>query len=140
VRTHIVFAVILLVAIYECGCQSTGFLMGKPETYMLVPAAQPKTADYEMKMYFYESPDFEHEDMAYINISDTNVGWCVREILRVAREIGADGIIFTSKEYRPGWSAAQRDEYRSLTDAEKIMNFPKNGLSSTAFRFIVKAE
>jgi len=79
------------------GCASTGFLMAKPKVTMFGNAYPPKSENATIDVYMTTKPTQEYIEFARITIGDTNEKWCIEQITKKAREIGADAVIIIGK-------------------------------------------
>lgn len=79
------------------GCASTGFLMAKAKVTMFGDTYPPKDEEATIDVYRTNKPTQEYVEFAQIVCGDTNDNWSLQQILKKAREIGADAIIMTGK-------------------------------------------
>lgn len=79
------------------GCATTGFLMAKPKVTMFGNAYPPKSEDVAIDIYMTTKPTQEYTEFARITVGDTNDKWCMEQIRKKAREIGADAVIIIGK-------------------------------------------
>lgn len=79
------------------GCASTGFLMAKPKVTMFGKPYPAKSDDITVDVYMTSMPTNKYIEFAQIVCNDTNDKWCLQQILKKAREIGADAIIIIGK-------------------------------------------
>ena len=84
------------------GCASTGFLMSKPKVTLLGNTYSPKEKGSTMDVFITKKPTQEYVEFAQITCNDTNDKWSLDQILRKAREIGADAIIIIGKASSAG--------------------------------------
>jgi hypothetical protein len=88
---------LILVAIFT-GCASTGFLMEKPKVTMFYKTVYPsKDEEADIDVYRTNTPTQEYVELAEIVCGDINDNWNLQQILKKAREIGADAVIITGK-------------------------------------------
>jgi hypothetical protein len=79
-------------------CAGTGFLMAKPKVMMFGNASYPsKNKEATVDVYITNKPAQEYVEFAQITCGDTNDKWCLQQISKKAREIGADAIIIIGK-------------------------------------------
>ena len=83
----------IFLAFHFFGCASTGFLMAKPKVTMFGNAYPSKSEDTTIDVYLTTKPTIEYVEFAKITIGDTNDKWCMEQITKKAREIGADAVI-----------------------------------------------
>jgi hypothetical protein len=95
VSKKIILKLILLIfAIYfYSSCASTGFLMAKAKVVMYGPTYPAKGLDEQIDVYKTNKPDHEYIEIAELSCADTDDNWSMKQILKKAREIGADAII-----------------------------------------------
>lgn len=79
------------------GCASTGFLMAKPEVIMFGKTYPPKQEETLIDVFLTNIPSQEYLEIAQITVKDTSDKWCLDQIKKKAREIGADGVIIMGK-------------------------------------------
>lgn len=79
------------------GCASTGFLMAKPKVTMFRNAYPPKNDKANIDVYMTTMPTKKYVELAKITCADTNEKWCLQQISKKAREIGADAVIVVGK-------------------------------------------
>ncbi len=80
------------------GCASNGFLMAKPKVTMFGNATYPKKEEHAtIDIYRTSAPTREYTEFAQIACNDTNNHWCLQQILKKARGIGADAVIIIGK-------------------------------------------
>jgi hypothetical protein len=91
----IICLVVLMLHLF--GCASTGFLMAKPKVTMFGNAYPPKNNNATIDIYITAKPTQEYIEFARITIGDTNDKWCLEQITKKAREIGADAVIIIGK-------------------------------------------
>ncbi|MBQ0051140.1 MAG: hypothetical protein KBT11_03645 [Treponema sp.] len=91
------FLVLLFVCMFVTGCQSNGFLMGKAQSTLINDSYPPKSFDAEIDVYVSNKPEQKYIEIAMISCLDTNDDWCLKELKRKARELGADAIIILGK-------------------------------------------
>jgi hypothetical protein len=87
--------VIILPLVYSCA--STGFLMGKAKVTMLTDAYPPKEEHTTIDAYITTTPTQQYIELAKIICKDTSDEWCMQQIKKKARKIGADAIIILGK-------------------------------------------
>lgn len=80
-------------SILFCGCASTGFLMASPKVTLFGSAYPAKPPDSRIDVFRATRPQRDIVEIAEISCGDTDDDWNMRQILRKAREIGADGVI-----------------------------------------------
>ena len=83
------------------GCASTGFLMGKPKVTVFGDTYPQKAKDEAIDIYMTVKPSREYIEFAKITIEDTNEKWCMEQVLKKAREIGADAVVILGKGMVP---------------------------------------
>lgn len=64
---------------------------------MLAEAREPKATTAEIQIFYTKTPDRDYDEIAKIEVGDTSDDWCIKQIKKVSREIGADGAIITGK-------------------------------------------
>jgi len=79
------------------GCASTGFLMAKPKVTLFGNTYPQKDEEATIDVYMTNKPTQEYVEFAQIRCGDTNDKWCLAQISKKAREIGADAIIIIGK-------------------------------------------
>ena len=80
------------------GCVSTGFLMAKPKVTLFGNTTYPqKDVGAVIDIYMTNKPLQEYIEFAQITCGDTNDKWCLEQISKKAREIGADAVIIIGK-------------------------------------------
>jgi len=79
------------------GCASTGFLMAKPKVTMFGNTYPPKAKNETIDFYLTDKPTREYIEFAKITVGDTNDQWCMEQIQKKAREIGADAVVIIGK-------------------------------------------
>jgi len=79
------------------GCASNGFLMSKPKVTLFGEKYSQKDEGATIDVYMTNKPSQEYVEFAKITVADTNDKWCLKQILKKAREIGADAVIITGK-------------------------------------------
>lgn len=90
--------ILLLICVIFGGCASTGFLMAKPQVTMFGSAIYPPKAESaNIDVYRTNKPAQEYVEFAQITCEDTNDKWCLEQISKKAREIGADAVIIIGK-------------------------------------------
>jgi hypothetical protein len=88
----------LLMCLFWGGCASTGFLMARPKVTMFGNATYlPKDENTVIDVYRTNRPAQEYVEFAEITCEDTNDKWCLEQITKKAREIGADAVIIIGK-------------------------------------------
>lgn len=79
-------------------CASTGFLMAKPKATMFGNVSYPPKGETAIiDIYMTVMPTQEYIEFAKITCGDTNDKWCLEQIQKKSREIGADGVIIIGK-------------------------------------------
>ncbi len=86
-----------VLVVHLLGCASTGFLMAKPKVTMFKDPYPPKSKSATIDIYMTTKPTQEYVEFARITVGDTNDKWCLEQITKKAREIGADGVIIIGK-------------------------------------------
>ncbi|MDR1716353.1 MAG: hypothetical protein LBS20_10950 [Prevotella sp.] len=69
--------------------------MAKPKVTMFGYAYLPKDEGANIDVYITTKPTQEYVEFAKITIGDTSDKWCLQQIQKKAREIGADAVIIT---------------------------------------------
>lgn len=87
------FVSILLIS----GCASTGFLMAKPKVTLLGNTYPKKNERAVIDVYVTNKPTQEYVEFAQITCKDTNDKWNLEQILKKARELGADAVLIIGK-------------------------------------------
>jgi len=95
-KTGIIICFLVLM-LHIFGCATTGFLMAKPKVTMFGNAYPPKSEDATIDIYMTNKPTQEYVEFARITVGDTNDKWCLEQITKKAREIGADAVIIIGK-------------------------------------------
>ena len=95
-KVVLIFGVIMITLLF-CECASTGFLMGKPEVSMFGRNYPPKNEKAIIDVYITNMPTDEYVEFAQIKVNDTSDKWCLEQIQKKAREIGADAVIIIGK-------------------------------------------
>ena len=88
---------LLLLAGAVAGCASTGFLMARPKVTLFGPAYPPKDSTAAIEVFQSQKPDRPYQEIARIEVGDTNDNWSMKQILIKAREIGADAVIIVGR-------------------------------------------
>jgi hypothetical protein len=96
-KTLLTIACIVVILPLVFGCASTGFLMGKAKVTMLTDAYPPKDEQATIDTYITTTPTQQYIELAKITCKDTSDEWCMQQIKKKAREIGADAIIILGK-------------------------------------------
>ncbi len=92
------FVILLIVSgLLFSRCASTGFLMAKAEVTLFGDSYPQKNEDAKVDVYITNKPTQEYIEFAQITCGDTNDKWSLEQIIKKAREIGADGIIIIGK-------------------------------------------
>jgi len=89
--------IMLMILTLNISCASTGFLMAKPNVTMYTRAYPPKAMGAPIDVYQIAMPDREYIEIAKISCGDTDDNWNMKQILKKARDIGADGIIIVGR-------------------------------------------
>lgn len=71
--------------------------MGKAQSTLINDSYPPKSFDAEIDVYVSNKPEQKYIEIAMISCLDTNDDWCLKELKRKARELGADAIIILGK-------------------------------------------
>jgi|SRR5207247_7077778 len=88
---------LLLLAGAVAGCASTGFLMARPKVTLFGPAYPPKDSTATIEVFQSQKPDRPYQEIARIEVGDTDDNWSMKQILIKAREIGADAVIIVGR-------------------------------------------
>ncbi|WP_052444430.1 hypothetical protein [Flammeovirga sp. OC4] len=97
-RLIIQFCILLtILPIFITSCASTGFLMAKPKVILLGKTYPPKDEQETIDVYFTKKPDKNYVEFARITCADTSDKWCLQQISKKAKTLGADGIIIIGK-------------------------------------------
>ena len=87
----------LLLVWVLAACASTGFLMAKPKVTLFGPAYPPRDSTAEIEVFQSQKPDRPYQEIARIEVGDTDDNWSMKQILIKAREIGADAVIIVGR-------------------------------------------
>jgi hypothetical protein len=71
--------------------------MAQPEVMMLREASDPKSPTEHIDVFYTKKPDGSYEEIAKIEVGDTDDNWNMEQIKIKAREIGADGVIIIGR-------------------------------------------
>jgi hypothetical protein len=88
---------LLLIAGVVGACASTGFLMAKPKVTLFGPMYPPKDSTAAIEVFQSQKPDRPYQEIARIEVGDTDDNWSMKQILIKAREIGADAVIIVGR-------------------------------------------
>jgi hypothetical protein len=88
---------VILSAFLFTRCASTGFLMAKAKVTLLAETYPPKFAETKIDIFITNKPPQNYIEFARITCKDTNDKWNMEQVLKKAREIGADGIMLVGK-------------------------------------------
>src|SRR5690606_11561648 len=91
------FILFLSLIVLFSGCASTGFLMAKPEVTLFGETYPPKDEETQIDVFMTNKPSQEYLEIAQIIVKDTSEKWCLDQIKKKARELGADGIVILGK-------------------------------------------
>lgn len=102
--SHRRIAGFLLLAWGIAACASTGFLMAKPKMTIYGPTYPPKDSTVAIEVFQSQKPVRPYQEIARIEVGDTDDNWSLKQILKKAREIGADAVIIVGRsgEYGVG--------------------------------------
>lgn len=95
-RLGIIFCFFVLMLLFP-GCASTGFLMAKPKVNLFGNTYPEKDVGATIDVYITNKPTQEYVEFAQITCNDSNDKWNLEQILKKAREIGADAVIIIGK-------------------------------------------
>ncbi len=87
----------LLLAGALAACASTGFLMAKPTMTVYGPTYPPKDSTAVIEVFHSQKPDRPYQEIARIEVRDTDDNWNLKQILIKAREIGADAVVIVGR-------------------------------------------
>lgn len=90
-------AVVVTSGLVWAGCASTGFLMAQPKVILYVPDLPAKPIDAAIDIFESQKPEGPYQEVAKIEVADTDDKWCMGQILKKAREIGADGVLIVGR-------------------------------------------
>jgi hypothetical protein len=122
-------------ALYLHGCASTGFLMAKPEVTMFMEAGEPKAATDHIDIYVTKTPEKDYEELAKIEVGDTDDDWSLSQIKIKAREIGADAVIITGRVGSYGYVAGTGTNAGTSTTTTGLGVGEGYGLVGIAIRY-----
>lgn len=88
VQLHVFSIFFMIILLYSCASAKVT-LFG--ETY------PPKGEDTVIDVYSTNKPSISYKEIAKITCGDTSESWNIKQILKKAREIGADGVIIIGK-------------------------------------------
>ena len=71
--------------------------MAQPEVMMLGETSAPKSPTEQIDIFYTKLPDRSYEEIAKIEVGDTDDNWNLEQIKIKAREIGADGAIIIGR-------------------------------------------
>lgn len=91
----ILASVVVVVALSACA--SNGFLMAKPEVSLFGPTYPARDVSVPIEVFQSRMPDRPYTDIARIEVADTDDSWSMSQILKTAREIGADAVIVSGR-------------------------------------------
>jgi hypothetical protein len=83
--------------VLSCGCASTGFLMAKPKVTMFGPTYPAKDSTATIEVFQSQKPDRPYQEIARIEVGDTDDNWSMKHIILQARQIGADAVIIAGR-------------------------------------------
>ena len=95
-KIELIFYFLVSIIVFS-GCVSTGFLMAKAKVTFFGEAYPPKDEITKIDIYITKKPIKEYIEFAQITCKDTSDKWSLEQIIKKAREIGADGIIISGK-------------------------------------------
>jgi len=122
------------------GCASTGFLMASPKVTMFMQAGTPRPDDFQIQVFYSNRPSAEYQEMAMIEVGDTDDNYCMKKITEKARDMGADAVIILGEVGSYGLatgSATARNGYATATGMGATQEY---GISALAIRFITKEQ
>lgn len=109
------------------GCASTGFLMAKPKVVLYGPPLPAKPANAPIEVFQSQKPERPYQEIAKIEVGDTDDNWSMAQILKKAREIGADGVLITGRSGNYGVGVPVGTAVYAATEAY--------GLVAIAFKY-----
>ena len=109
------------------GCASTGFLMAKPEVVLYGPPLPAKPTNAPIEVFESQKPTRPYQEIAKIEVGDTDDNWSMAQILKKAREIGADGVLITGRSGHYGVGVPAGSAVYAATEAY--------GLVAIAFKY-----
>ena len=71
--------------------------MAQPEVMMLREPGAPKSPTEQIDVFYTKQPDRNYEEIAKIEVGDTDDDWSMEQIKIKAREVGADGVIIIGR-------------------------------------------
>lgn len=71
--------------------------MAKAQVTLFGPAYPAKAEDAAIEVFQSQVPDAPYTDIARIEVADTDDSWSMSQILKSAREIGADAVIISGR-------------------------------------------
>jgi hypothetical protein len=117
------------------GCASTGFLMAQPEVTMFKEAGTPKSSTDHIDIFYTKKPDRDYEEIAIIEVGDTDDDWSMKQIKIKAREIGADGVIIIGRVGSYGYVTGTGTSTGSFATAAGIGVGEGYGLVAVAIKY-----
>lgn len=85
--------------------------MAKAKVTIIGQTYPPKEDYATIDLYITNKPIKEYIEFAKIKCADTNDKWCIEQLSKKAREIGADGIIIIGKAGTTGGSVPIGNTY-----------------------------
>lgn len=129
---YIFFTVVIILVF---GCPSTGFLMAKPKVTMFREAGHPKAPTDQIDVFYTTRPDRRYEEIARIEVGDTDDDWSMKQIMAKAREIGADGIIIIGRVGSYGFGAGTATDTGTFAATSGFGVGEGYGLTAVAIRY-----
>jgi len=97
IRLLFLIGVLAVAAPLAAGCASNGFLMAKPKVLLYLPGLPPKPPDASIEVFQSQQPERPYQEVARIEVGDTDDNWSMKQILKKAREVGADGVLIVGR-------------------------------------------
>jgi hypothetical protein len=91
------FILLLSLIVLFTGCASTGFLMATPQVNLFGQTYPPKDDEATIEVFRTNTPTQDYIEIAQITFKDSSDKWNLDQILKKARENGADGIVILGK-------------------------------------------
>ena len=85
---------IMIIAGMYCSCSA---LMAKPQVTMYTTPYPSKSQHSHIDVYRTQAPSRGYIEIAEISCRDTSDSWNIEQIIKKAKEIGADGVIIMGR-------------------------------------------
>jgi len=109
--------------------------MAQPEVTMFREASAPKSPTEHIDIFYTKQPDRSYEEIAKIEVGDTDDNWNLEQIKIKARELGADGVIIIGRVGSYGYSTGTGTSTGSFATATAIGVSEGYGLVAIAIKY-----